>query len=156
MSHEEKTAATATKMALAPQRAEPWQDEGGKGSSDRTFGLLFVAVFGWIGWSPVLHHREIRQWAAGISAVLLVVSLAAPKILHPANQAWSKLSLLLNQVFSPLAMGVIFFGIATPMAFMMRLWGKDPLRLGFDPSAKTYWQERSPPGPAPSSMRNQF
>jgi hypothetical protein len=39
---------------------------------------------------------------------------------------------------------------------LMRLFGKDFLRLKRDPQAKSYWIERTPAGPAPDSMKNQF
>ncbi len=38
----------------------------------------------------------------------------------------------------------------------MRAVGKDFLRLRLDRGAKSYWIERTPPGPPPQSMRNQF
>jgi hypothetical protein len=38
----------------------------------------------------------------------------------------------------------------------MRLFGKDPLRLKRDPAAATYWIERTPPGPKPESLGDQF
>ena len=39
---------------------------------------------------------------------------------------------------------------------VMRLFGKDFLRLRLDRGAKSYWIVRTPPGPPPQSMRNQF
>jgi hypothetical protein len=38
----------------------------------------------------------------------------------------------------------------------MRAFGKDFLRLRLDGDAKSYWIDRTPPGPPPQSMRNQF
>jgi hypothetical protein len=38
----------------------------------------------------------------------------------------------------------------------MRALGKDVLKLRFDADASSYWIERSPPGPAPGGMKNQF
>jgi hypothetical protein len=34
--------------------------------------------------------------------------------------------------------------------------GKNPLRLRFDPAARSYWLPRQPPGPAPDTLNNQF
>src|SRR5215510_1126146 len=42
------------------------------------------------------------------------------------------------------------------VAWLMRLSGKDPLRLRFEPERKSYWVARQPPGPAPDSLLNQF
>ena len=59
-------------------------------------------------------------------------------------------------VVTPVVMILLFYLTVTPTAILMRLFGKDPLRLRFDRAAKSYWIERVPPGPAPETMRNQF
>ena len=38
---------------------------------------------------------------------------------------------LLGIIVSPIIMGLIFFGIFTPIAILMRLFGRDELRLRF-------------------------
>ena len=43
-----------------------------------------------------------------------------------------------------------------PIGLVMRAFGKDFLRLKLDRDAKSYWIDRSPPGPPPQSMKNQF
>ena len=53
-------------------------------------------------------------------------------------------------------MGAIFYLAITPFGVVMRLIGKDPLRRGFDRKAESYWIDRTPPGPSPQSMSNQF
>ena len=53
-------------------------------------------------------------------------------------------------------MGLLFYVTVTPIGLIMRATGKDPLRLKFDPSARSYWIERTPPGPDPRSMKHQF
>jgi len=75
--------------------------------------------------------------------------------LAPLNKWWTKLGLLLYRVVSPIVLGLLFYVTLTPIALVMRLLGKDPLRLRRDPDAASYWIDRSPP-PAPESMKNQF
>jgi hypothetical protein len=53
-------------------------------------------------------------------------------------------------------MGLLFYTTVTPTGLIMRLLGKDPLRLQFDRQATTYWIPRCPPGPSPDTMRRQF
>lgn len=55
-----------------------------------------------------------------------------------------------------LTMAVVFFLILTPVAVLLRALGKDPLRLTRNPHAASYWLPRDPPGPSPSSLKNQF
>jgi hypothetical protein len=62
----------------------------------------------------------------------------------------------LHFVISPLFLGILFYICVTPMGFLMRLAGKDPLRRKFEPEAKSYWIVREPPGPAPETFKNQF
>ncbi len=88
--------------------------------------------------------------------MLLVVSLACPKILASANRLWMRFGLLLHRIMNPVVMGLIFFLTVTPTALIFRLLGKDPLRLKFDRDAKIYWIDRTPLGPPPETMTQQF
>jgi hypothetical protein len=51
---------------------------------------------------------------------------------------------------------MLFFVTVTPIAFIYRLLGKDPLRLKFEPDSSSYWIARQPPGPPPDTMTKQF
>ena len=124
--------------------------------SERTFGIVFFAVFAIMGLYPLLNGGEARIWALFIAGAFLLAALVAPRILRPLNRLWSRFGLLLHKVVSPVIMGLLFFVVVTPTALIMRLAGKDPLRLRFDPEARTYWIDRQPPGPEPKTMRNQF
>ncbi len=127
------------------------------GSSNRSFGFVFAGFFAlltllklWRGWS---------EWGwvfLGLGLAFAAAALLAPAILAPLNRLWLKLGLLLHKVVTPIIMGLLFYGVVTPMGVMMRLLGKDLLRLKRDPAATTYWIERQPPGPAPDTMKNQF
>jgi large-conductance mechanosensitive channel len=88
--------------------------------------------------------------------VFLALALAAPKTLAPLNRLWMKFGLLLHAVVNPVVMAFLFFSTVTPIALIMRALGQDPLRLKLDPAAKTYWIDRTPPGPAPDTMPRQF
>jgi len=79
-----------------------------------------------------------------------------PALLAGLNRLWIKLGVLLGKVVGPIALGVLFFGVLTPLGAVMRLTGKDPLRRKHDPRAASYWMPREPPGPPPDSMINQF
>jgi len=126
------------------------------GSSNRAFGLVFTAFFLIIAFLPLWHGAFVRYWALLVSGLLLVISFVAPNILSPLNLFWTEFGLLLGRILSPLSLGVLFYGIVSVSGVLMRLFGKDPLRLKFDRKASTYWIERKPPGPAPQSLDKQF
>jgi Saxitoxin biosynthesis operon protein SxtJ len=125
-------------------------------SSNRNFGLLFAAVFAIIAVAPLAHGHAFRPWALIVAAVFLVVSLTKPDILRPFNMMWTKLGLLLQRVTSPIIIGLLFFAVVSPLALLMRLTRRDPMRLSWDREADSYWLTRVPPGPAPASMKDQF
>jgi hypothetical protein len=124
-------------------------------SSDRAFGLVMAAACGLIGFWPLLHRKPVRWVPIALCAGFLLLGLLRPSILHPLNRLWTVLAVALNRVTNPIVCGLLFFLVITPVAWVMRLRGKDPLRLRPDPDSKTYWIER-PPGPDAESMRLQF
>ena len=124
--------------------------------SNRSFGALFVVVFALVGAWGWWRGNALYPWAFALSALTLLLTLLTPDWLAPANRAWMKLGELLNRIVSPIALGLIFFGVLTPMALAMRLFGRDAMKRRFEPSARTYWIERDPPGPDPSGLPNQF
>lgn len=124
--------------------------------SDRSFGLVFTAFFLIIGLLPLLHGRSLRVWALGIAGVFVIAALFAPRALALPNRLWARFGALLNRIVSPIALGILFYGVVTPIGRLMRLFGKDPLRLKFDPEAKSYWIVRAEPGPSGESLKNQF
>jgi hypothetical protein len=126
------------------------------GSSNRAFGLVFTGFFVLVALAPLVRGAPVRTWALMLAAAFLVAALAFPRALAPLNRAWTLLGDLLHRVTTPIALAVLFFGVVTPTAFLMRLLGKDPLRLRRAPAEMSYWIERVPPGPEPDSLRNQF
>ena len=107
--------------------------------SNRKFGLLFSLIF--LVAAAYLYRRgsHIMCFASGVISVgITITTLANPGALLPFNKLWMRLGLLLGIVVSPLVMGLIFFGIFTPVAILMRIFGRDELRLRFKPKG-SYW-----------------
>jgi len=127
-----------------------------EGSSDRAFGLVFAGLFVVIACWPLFSGESPRWWSFGVAAVLTVIALIRPLLLAGPNRLWIKLGVLLGKIVSPIALGILFYGVVTPIGAVMRLIGKDPLRLKLDSGTDSYWIRREPPGPPPDSMTNQF
>jgi Protein of unknown function (DUF998)/Saxitoxin biosynthesis operon protein SxtJ len=127
-----------------------------KVSSDRSFGLTFAAFFTLLVVLGLWRGSDRWPIWLTLAIVMLVLALAAPKVLAPLNRVWSKLGLLLHAVVSPIMLGAMFYGCLTPIGYLMRLTGKDPLRLKYEPQAESYWITRTPPGPQPQSFKDQY
>jgi hypothetical protein len=132
------------------------RDQQVEGSSDRSFGLVFAGVFLVVACWPLFYWELPRWWALGVAVVFAVISIWKPALLARPNRLWTKLGLLLGKIVSPIALGIVFYGVVAPIGLLVRITGKDPLRLKLDSSADSYWILRKPPGPPPDSMTNQF
>lgn len=125
--------------------------------SDRSFGLVFAVVFTVIAlWPWVFHGAPLRLWAFAVAAAFLIAAFFAPRVLAPLNRLWFRFGELLHKITNPVLMGVVYAAAILPAGLVLKLAGKDLLRLRLDPAAPTYWITRDPPGPEPGSMRNQF
>lgn len=128
-------------------------------ASDRAFGLVIATAAVLLGLWPALHHKPIRWPALAAASAFALAAALRPPVLHPLNRLWTALAVLLNRVTTPLVCGLLFYLVVTPVAVVLRICGKDPLRLRPDPQSATYWIDRQPePGGTPprESMRLQF
>jgi predicted membrane metal-binding protein len=127
------------------------------GSTDRAFGFVFAIVFLLIALFPLFSGQSIWWTAIIISFAFGLTGLAAPKVLSPLNRLWTRFGLLLHKITSPIILGIMFFLVITPMGIIMRVLRKnDPLKMTIDHQCRTYWIERTPPGPRHDSFTDQF
>ena len=121
----------------------------------RTFGWAALVAFGIGGW--MLHWQfglvtlPWIFWILGALAGLL--ALLNPYRVYPIYLIVTLVSLPIGLVLSNLVLGLIFFGVLTPMAWALRLRRRDPLRIA-KPELETYWRERTR-RPEPASYYRQ-
>lgn len=125
--------------------------------SERSFGILFFVVFLIV--AAYFWHKGFEQiWINGaiaLSAFFLLAGFFVPALLGPLNKLWFQLGLLMGRVVSPIVLGVIFFVVLSPIAILMRVFGRDELKLK-KRDVSSYWVERQPHGPSPESFKDQF
>ena len=96
-------------------------------------------------------------WATFVPGMLLLFfGLVAPANLTRLNRFWMRLGGVLAAVVNPVIMALLFYVVFTPLALLMRLAGKRPLRLARDAGAASYWLPREPAGAEGADMRRQF
>jgi len=127
-----------------------------KQSSERSFGIAFAVLFLIIALLPLINDGSIRYWALACAAVLLGLAFLFPGLLRWPNRQWLRLGGILHRVSNFLIMALLFYLVVTPTGVMLRVFGKDMLRLKRNPSADSYWIVRTPPGPEADSMERQF
>ena len=120
--------------------------------SNRSFGIVFFIVFVLIAIYPLINQGDVRIWSLIISSLFLLLGLLNSKILTPLNKAWMKFGLILGKIISPLVMGIIFFFVVYPTGLIMKLLGKDLIKLKKN-NDNSYWIDKTD---ETSSMKNQF
>ena len=110
--------------------------------SNRKFGFFFSTIFLLASLYSYYIDSEFMVYILGLlCGILLITTITNPKVLLPLNKLWMKFGILLGMIVSPILMGIIFFGIFTPIAMIMRLLGRDELRLRLK-KQKTHWINR--------------
>src|SRR5262249_27247968 len=82
--------------------------------SDRSFGFVMAAFFVLVACLPLLRGGDARPGALPLAGAFAAGAVARPRLLHPLNQAWFRLGLLLHRLVSPLILAVLFFIAVTP------------------------------------------
>jgi|TARA_A100001388_G_scaffold192079_1_gene144656 hypothetical protein len=110
--------------------------------SNKKFGFFFSVIFLLIS-SYYLYLNEIiiALILGFISVLFFFVSLLKAGLLLPLNIVWMKFGILLGKLISPIVLGTIFFFMFTPVAVIMRLVGRDELRLRLN-FQDSYWIKR--------------
>ena len=125
--------------------------------SNKKFGLLFAAIF----LALALYANSKNEATLIIVLFLLTTgfflfsSFFYQSLLTPLNKAWFMLGLALGKVVSPIVLGIIFFGLITPIALIARLIGRDELKLK-RPKKSSYWSEPIGSNSDADSFKNQF
>ena len=121
--------------------------------SERNFGTVFAVVFAIIGGYIYWTSGVISWWPFVVASVFIVAAFAFPRMLRWPNRIWFKFGLLLGRIIAPLVMAVVYLLVIAPLGLLMRMLGKDLLRLELDSQSDSYWIERKTP---PQPMKNQF
>ncbi len=101
--------------------------------SDKKFGLFFSIIFLFIFLIFIYAaNLTIAYIFLFLSIIFLSLSLLKPELLNIFNKAWMFIGFLINKITSPIILGVIFFGLFTPISIILRVFGRDELRLKLD------------------------
>ena len=123
--------------------------------SNRKFGFFFTFVF--TGAAAYFYYSANIEWTymfAAAASIFLLITLIKSDVLLPFNKLWMRFGLLLGMIISPIVLGIIFFGLFTPIAMLMRLSRRDELKLKFLQKA-SHWISRNEPIKS-QSFKNQF
>ena len=111
-------------------------------------GALALLRYIWTG--------GITWWLIGAGLGFLAGGLFVPTWLEPVRRAWMKRAVILGAVNSRILLTLVFVCLVTPLAMLLRLLGKQPIKTGTFKAGMTYWHQRRPEEFTPQRMERQF
>jgi len=104
-------------------------------------GIWFPAFCGLVGYSighKTGHWREMEiGWV--LAGLLSVGGLVLPALIRPIFVGLILLTFPIGWVVSHLLLGLIFYGVVTPIGLILRISGHDPLQLK-KPGGNSVWK----------------
>lgn len=107
--------------------------------TDRAFGYTLagvIAILSLVGWWA---FDRALTWPLSIAAFLAMLSAAAPGLLMPLNRLFSWIAPKIAHVNNTVVLGAVYYGFVTPVAFLMRIVGRDPLHRRIEVGCDSYW-----------------
>lgn len=84
----------------------------------------------------------------------MLLGVILPQALAPVHKVWMQIGHVLGWVNTRILLGVVFYGLITPIGIIFRLMGKDTMGQAFSEKISTYRVARKPR--PRSHMRFQF
>jgi hypothetical protein len=88
-----------------------------------------------------------------VSALVMVVGFAAPHALRPLFVAWMVAAFPVGWLMSHVLIGIVYYGVVTPIGLILRLRGRDSLQLRSKTEAPSFWIVRQGARDAASYFR---
>ena len=109
----------------------------------RQFAGIWITFFGLIACYSWYRGTETWPWFWLALALLVgVPGFAFPKFLKPIFVTWMILAFPIGWTISHLLLFLVFCLVFTPLGFLLRVFGHDPLRLN-KPDTGSYWTQKT-------------
>ena len=116
--------------------AIPELDRSGLRQFGITTGIIVAVLFG--VFFPWLLEAGFVLWPWVLCGILALMGLVVPMSLRPVYKIWMRFGLMMSRFTTPLIMGLVFFLVITPVALIMKILGRDPLRRKLAQDQTTY------------------
>jgi hypothetical protein len=108
----------------------------------KKFGFLMAAVLLLAGLIVFIKHRRVYLPAAVTALLFFTTAIFIPVSLKYFYIFWIKLARCLSWVNTRILLGLMFYGIFTPLGLFLRLFRIDLLERKFDRASDSYWKSR--------------
>jgi len=108
----------------------------------RKFGFTMGIASLIIALLIMFNHRHNPALFFLGSGIFFGLALVIPGILKPAYILWMKFAFILSWVNTRIILCVVFYLVLTPIAMLVRLFGKDLLDRRIEKEKKSYWRKK--------------
>ena len=123
----------------------------------KSFGVVILVFFGMIGvlvrWRTGSLVAPTILWSTG--AALCLVYYSVRPLRRPLYLLWMYVLSPISRTIPLLLLAAVYYLVLTPIGLTVRMFGQDPMRRRFEPTARTYWVEHRTGGD-PSRYLRQF
>jgi len=113
----------------------------------RKFGITMAVPLAIIASLLLWKDHDTYKYFYGAAGFFLLFALVYPKVLWPIEWVWMKFAFYMGIVMSYVLLTITFYVVITPVGFLMRLFGNDPMKRKLEPDKESYWIEVDPEGP---------
>ena len=110
--------------------------------------IVFCMLFWW------RRHEYVASVLGFLGAGLVVWGLILPTWMGAIFRMWMGLAKSISRVTNPIFMGIVYFALLTPIGFLIRLFGKDPLKR--HEKSESFWVLRPSGKGHAGGMERQF
>lgn len=124
----------------------------------RKFGISVGIVLGIIA-GIILYFKGVTlgfQIVSAIGGLLFVFGALLPAALAPVHKIWMKFAAGLAYVNTRIFLTLIYYFIFLPVGIVMRLFGRDELRIKEYRSKDSFWIKREKPLGPPERYEKQY
>jgi hypothetical protein len=105
--------------------------------TDRAFGFTFAGLFFLLAVGRGLFGARI-VWALSLAIIFALLALFVPDVLMPLNRLWRWIGSKIAVINNVIVLGIVFYLLVTPIALIMRLFGRDSMHRSIDEKVATY------------------
>lgn len=119
----------------------------------RKFAITMSIAFTVLGCLLWWRGHSVFQWFLIVAGLFIICGLLIPRVLIPVEWVWMKFAHVMGSVMTIVLVTITFFLIITPIGMIVRLTGKDSLRLKKQSNLSSYWIPVDPNGPSSRSHK---
>lgn len=122
----------------------------------RKFGVTIGIVLVLLAAFFFLKEKPSAIYFASAGALLAALTWLLPGLMRPLYRAWMAFAVVMGFVMTRVILTIIYYGMFTPIALIMKLLRKDLLHERIDTQAGTYWVKRERKTYEPQSSERMF